>query len=191
MKISLNTKSFLNGCYKIGKFGRTMRRKWTNLTHTHLAIFIQKIAVKYHTYNSRLTLFPGQEFVSYCLLITSSCFLARKEINHDNLLKKHSLVEPIKELFKVQEKERRLTQPSISEPKRGFPNNYTLFLCNKSDISHPNSDAFETRMLSEDVLNGYNEVITTLRLFNKMFHVRQECLAQTHTHERHSQAAHH
>jgi len=183
MKISLNTKSFLNGCYKIGTFRRTMRRKWTNLTHAHLAIFIQNIHVQSYTptYNSRLTLFPGQELVSYCLLITSSCFLARKEINYDNLLKKHSLVEPIKEPFKVQKKEQRVTRPSISEPKRGFPNNYALFLCNTSDISHPNSDAFGTRMLSEDVLNGYNEVITTLRLFNKMFHVYQECLVQTHT----------
>ncbi len=85
-------------------------------------------------------------------------------------------MEPIKEPFKVQKKEQRVTWPSISEPKRGFPNNYALFLCNTSDISHPNSDAFGTRMLSEDVLNGYNEVITTLRLFNKMFHVYQECL---------------
>lgn len=127
------------------------------------------------------------------MLITSSCFLARKEINHDNLLKKHSLVEPIKEPFKVQKKELRVMRPSISELKRGFPNNYPLFLCNKSDISHPNSDAFETRMLSEDVLNRHNEVITTLRLFNKMFHVQQECLAQTHTftHECNSQEAHH
>lgn len=148
---------------------------------------------KYPTYNSKLKLLPGQEFVSYCLLITSSCFLARKEINHDNLLKKHSLVEPIKEPFKVQKKELRVTRPSISELKRGFPNNYPLFLCNKSDISHPNSDAFETSMLWEDVLNRYNEVITTLRLFNKMFHVQQECLAQTHTftHECNSQEAHH
>lgn len=127
-------------------------------------------------------LFPGQEFVSYCLLITLSSFLAMKEINHDNLLKKHSLVEPIKDPFKVQKKERRMTRPSFSKPKRGFPNHYALFLCNKSDISHPNSDAFETRMLSEDVLKGYNEVITTLRLFNRMFHVRQEC-TNTHTSE--------
>lgn len=96
------------------------------IRHTHLAIFIQKIAVKYHTYNSRLTLFPGQEFVSYCLLITSSCFLATKEINHDNLLKKHSLVEAIKEPFKVQKKARRLHGPPFPSRSEAFQ---TITLC--------------------------------------------------------------